>query len=60
MYKCYCDYCKTEINSGAIKLDGQGINVDGVTWFSKHYHPDCFNYLLSTDWKRAIIQGKEK
>lgn len=48
MLRCYCDHCGQEIKGGMIKLEGQG-----GRWFSKHYHPDCFNYKFSTDWKKV-------
>lgn len=53
MYKCYCDYCKKEINGSKITVEGQGVQIGKNTWFSKHLHPDCFNYMFSTDYKKV-------
>ena len=53
MYKCYCDYCKQEINGPKINIEGQNIQHGKNTWFSYHLHPHCFNVLFSTDYKKV-------
>lgn len=54
MYKLYCDYCGQEIKGPKINLELSNVaKIDGGTMFTtQHYHPDCFNYLYSTDYRR--------
>lgn len=57
MFRCYCDHCGQEIRGALIRFEGQNVDIQGGSWFSKHYHPDCFNYKFSTDWKKVEKNG---
>lgn len=57
MFKTCCDYCKLEINGAKIAVDFEDIQkADGEKLFyvTKHFHPDCFNFVFSTDYRRVI------
>ena len=55
MYRCYCDYCGREIIGSMITVEFRNLTINDKDYGYKHFHPDCFNYLYSTDYKR--IEG---
>ena len=56
MYKLYCDYCGEEIENSQINLEIRNVEIvdgKGPEFKIRHYHPDCFNYLYSTDYRKV-------